>query len=67
MRYFAYYLQDLKFERGDRVRGYDCYTKPAFIFKSNDVKITAGNTRKGLGLDIPGIICVDTRTLLMKD
>ena len=37
------------------------------LFKSSDVKITASNTRKGLCVDIPGIICIDTRTLLMKD
>ena len=31
------------------------------------MKVTAGNTRKGICIDVPGIICIDTRTLLMKD
>ncbi len=31
------------------------------------MKVTAGNTRKGISVDVPGIICIDTRTLLMKD
>ena len=31
------------------------------------MKVTANNTRKGIAIDIPGIICIDTRTLLMKD
>ena len=37
------------------------------LFQTNEVKINAGNSRKGIALDIPGIICIDTRTLLMKD
>ena len=37
------------------------------VFQQSEVKINAGNSRKGIVLDIPGIISIDTRTLLMKD
>ena len=47
--------------------GFKYATNQTRIFKSSDVKVTAGNTRKGICIDVPGIICIDTRTLLMKD
>ena len=30
------------------------------------MKLSANNTKDGLSFNIPGVICVDTRTYLMK-
>ena len=30
------------------------------------MKINAGNSTNGIGINIPGIICIDTRNILMK-
>jgi DNA polymerase elongation subunit (family B) len=66
---FATKVQGAVIVRGrrDKQSGFTIYTESKNLFRSSDVKITASNTRKGLGLDIAGIICIDTRTLLMKD
>jgi DNA polymerase elongation subunit (family B) len=63
-------LQGMVFDAQGRAysnTGYKYATRQTAIFKSSDVKVTAGNTRKGICIDVPGIICIDTRTLLMKD
>lgn len=67
---FAGLLQGMRFDSGGRGyadTGYKYATRQGNVFKNSDVKVTAGNTRKGLCLDVPGIIGIDTRTLLMKD
>ena len=63
-------LQGVTFDTAGRAyqgTGYRYATRYGAIFKSSDVKVTAGNTRKGICIDVPGMICIDTRTLLMKD
>lgn len=64
---FAQKAQGVVRQCGYKVKGFDCVVKHEHLFKSSDVKVTAGNTRKGISINIPGIICIDTRTLLMKD